>query len=351
MRKAVFALALFSSLSFGLNTVEYRECYKYNCSVYWDNPPKTYVWTDGVEVWVASDFPDENIPIVERTVKMFNAVANVNLIFKGKSNLPSSHFIDRQTCEPNYGNIADFEGIIFISIPYNCSQNFGHNYGFTFQVGLIETTVPPPIKAGSVIAIYESPDALISQNLLIYIHELGHALGFVHVEDVGLDPNSVISIMSWSVPITQEDVDVLQYFYGQPTQAEPMEVFEYHISKDSFISETQNGICVAGGIYPYTPMVVSGNCELRPIKGASVNCWEVHGNIGETCTVKVVDKDNNSAEYTITVQGFNFVGDTPVDGGAVSESGGGGGGCNTASELGVLGLLAVLGRFLRRFFP
>ncbi len=216
MKKAVVALSLFSSLVFGLNTVEFRECYKYNCSAYWNNPPQTYVWTNGVEVWVASDFPDENIPIVERAVKMFNSVANVNLIFRGKSNLPSSNFVDRQTCEPNYGNIANFEGIIFISIPYSCSQNFGHNYGFTFQPSLVETANQNQVRAGSVVAIYESSDQLVSQNLVIYLHELGHALGFVHVSDVGLDPNSVISIMSWSVPITQKMLMSFNTFMDSP---------------------------------------------------------------------------------------------------------------------------------------
>ena len=104
------------------------------------------------------------------------------------------------------------------------------------------------------------------------------------------------------------------------------------------------------GVYPFTAVVVSGNCEVKPQMDRSVVCWEVYGKGGETCTIRVVDSQGNSAEGTIVVEGFSFVGDIPVDdGGVVSESGGGGGGCNTASELGILGLLAVLGRFLRRF--
>ena len=110
-------------------------------------------------------------------------------------------------------------------------------------------------------------------------------------------------------------------------------------------------MCVAGGVYPFVAQVVSGNCELKPTMGKSVLCWEVYGSEGEKCTIRVVDKNNNSTEYSLTVLGAGEqlpVETNPALGGEIS-SGSGAGGCNSgSSELGLLSLMAILGKGARK---
>jgi len=362
MKKILLGVGIFlsvgilSGVSFSANTVQYQDCFKYNCAYYFESPPLTFVWIDGVDVWVASDFPDKYIPLVKRAVKMYNAVANIGLIFRGKSDKPVNFFFDTKNCNFKDQNWDLFpKGITVIHIPSSCKGKVltGLDYGFTIQVPLSTVNGKPvsPHQASSLIAVYEDVPESIG-NLLVYIHEFGHALGFVHVRDVGIDPNTTISVMSWSVPITEEDKTVLQAYYGVPNTNDSMEVFEFNTYRDTFVARTENGVCVAGGVYPFTAMVISGNCEVKPVKDVAVSCWEVYGNPRDKCTIRVVDKNNNSAEYTITIQGLNFIDNNPpdeTDGTVYSGGSGGGGGCNTGSyEMAIAGLLAFLGKVIRR---
>lgn len=350
MRKAVFALALFSSLSFGLNTAEPYPCYRYACGIIADAngnpvPTDTFRWIEPVEVWIVSDFPQEKEKNVIRALKMWSSVSGIKFIYRGRLNLSNAQVFDENRCSINDAILSDFKGILFYEYPSSCGYN-SYERGDAI-VPLLDSTQ----QTRAYIGIVREYNAVST-----FIHEVGHAIGLEHPfavgePDSGDNPTYSIMQYSYSVIISQDDVEVAQYLYGQPTQGEPMEVFEYKAYEEAVMSRTPNGVCVAGGVYPFTAVVVSGNCEVKPQMDRSVVCWEVYGDAGETCTIRVVDSQGNSAEGTIVVESFSFTGDTPVDGGAVSESGGGGGGCNTASELGVLGLLAVLGRALRRFFP
>ena len=351
MRKAVFSLALFSSLVFGLNTAEPYPCYRYACTLGPDAngnpvPTDTFRWIEPVEVWIVSDFPPEKEKNVIRALKMWSSVSGIKFIYRGRLNLSNAQVFDENTCLPK-PEVSNIKGIVFFNYPQSCNMS-PLERGHTFKPIFVDPTPRPMDVQVGIVENYN--------DVSTFIHELGHAIGlghpFEHGEpDSGDNPTYSIMQYSYRAIISQDDVEVTQYLYGQPTEGEPMEVFEYKAYEEAVMSRTPNGICVAGGVYPFTAVVVSGNCEVKPQMDRSVVCWEVYGDAGETCTIRVVDSQGNSAEGTIVVESFSFTGDIPVDdGGVVSESGGGGGGgCNTASELGILGLLAVLGRFLRRF--
>ena len=350
MKKAVVALSLFSSLVFGLNTAEPYPCYRYACTLGPDAngnpvPTDTFRWIEPVEVWIVSDFPPEKEVNVKRALKIWSSVSGVKFIYRGRLNLSNSQVFDENRCSINDAVLSNFKGILFYEYPSSCGY-------VSYERG--DATVPllqARQQTRAYIGIVREYNAVST-----FIHELGHAIGLEHPfavgeSDSGNNPTYSIMQYRYAVIISQDDVEVAQYLYGQPTQGEPMEVFEYNAYNEAVMSRTPNGVCVAGGVYPFTAMVVSGNCEVRPEMDRSVVCWEVYGNPGERCTIRVVDSQNNSAEYTITVQGFSGIAEpTPTPSDGVASGGGGGGGCNTgASELGILGLLAILGRALRRF--
>ncbi|RUM30061.1 MAG: hypothetical protein DSY32_02635 [Aquifex sp.] len=298
-----------------------------------------------MEVWVASDFPEDQIPNVKRAIKFWNSIANVKLIFKGKTSYTSDEMFYKQGC---YWNInLPVKGIVVLEYPQSCGivrNERGNAFvpaGYTLQ-GRTEELVYVGIVEGE-------------RDLTTYIHEFGHAIGLKHPFEFGepdTGDNPVYSIMQYTYRVigARSDVEVAQYLYGQPTDNYPMEIYEYNTADNYMHSRTYRGVCVFGGVYPFNAYVVEGDCTLKPTMDESQTCWEVYEGSSENCTIEVSDSKGETVRYTVAKLVTPFEPLPPSEGSSQGSSGsGGGGGCNTGSyEMAIAGLLAFLGKVIRR---
>ena len=145
------------------------------------------------------------------------------------------------------------------------------------------------------------------------------------------------------IPISFDDVEVVQYLYSYPVSNEPMEVFQY---SGDFSSRTPEGICIAGGIYPFEVKTLSENCYVKPIMDVSLLCWEVYIKKGNSCPLEVYDATGQVVQFEFVPQTDEYYYTVIAPGNDLTTSEGGGGGCNTASEFSVLAFAVVLIRLI-----
>ena len=103
----VVALILWIScvvFSFGLNTIEVIERgYRYACAWEIDQNGnltcnKAIRWKEPVEVYVAKEFTQKQETLVKRAIKMWQSVAGIQFIYRGKLPYTSEEIYDGQTC-------------------------------------------------------------------------------------------------------------------------------------------------------------------------------------------------------------------------------------------------------------
>ncbi len=303
------------------NLIEEIPCYKYACID--EENRKTYRWVNGVEIWVFKNANYEFLKHVERTVKMYDAIVGIELIFRGRhpeytlENLLKKTEIctikDNNGEEPDYDVInterlfADrFEGIIFLMLPDECMDN---TEGFAFHA--LKTPFAKKSKALSVIAISERA---INEYRYFYVfaHEFAHALGLKHPSPQDLITGSTIVNPSSPDRLSHDDILVLWYLYASSSRKDklyPLEVFPFE-GNFSFIFSYPDGtfidtgfwqgVCAVGGMFPYTAFVEKGECRLE--NTGWINCWGVIGSKdGEVCIVRVIDSLGNISGYAIRV--------------------------------------------------
>jgi len=290
----LFVLLLFASFLFPEESGYIRiPCVSYACYFFpkeGDYPGKwevyTIKWIGAVKVYLHSGAGFLKKDLL-RTIKLYNTAANVKLSYGGQTEIPLDRIFDKRRCA-----LTRF----FKKLPsgiyvYMAGRDYEHCRDSVLVEGFVRFEKPPADKM--LILLFELARDL-NHELLVLLHEFGHALGLGHPHDWGAD---YLSVMSYKIAPTWRDVSLLREIYGEPSEVPNIEIFRVSGNdvKSNFPDmKSEKGFCVVGGRLPYS-VSVKGNCFTKPQVRGSAFCWAVYG---EECTVRVKDKEGREVKLS-----------------------------------------------------